>query len=568
MPSLTDLGSGAPDRTPRREPSPGVVGSDVKEAPGSIRLRLQAAADRVHGSIPEARGGHGGELSVAMIAAIVAITIAGAVLRFATLSQSVWFDEAGTIINVSGNLAHVFSTVSYKEVAPPLYFVCLWIWRHIFGTSAVDMRTLSALAGALTIPVAFAVADRLVARRAAVVTTILVAANPVMLYYSQELRMYSLLVLLCALGLLAFLVTLRIPSKRNLTLWAAVSALAMATHYFAALAVFPEGALLLLVAWRRQVALRPTAVAIGATTLTLVPLAALLVYQYGRGYSYVQGILTSPFVLQPFTAQTAASGDHLSQIAQQVLIGPGGPWKAQLTILGSLIFVLAVHLLGRLPRPQLRGAELAATLSVPGVLMASGFLALHIGLDARYLLPVAVPVAVLIGCGLGSAESGKLGLAATALLCGMWLLVGITSATVPRLGGREDTRGAARALGVAHVGRLIAIDQRWDLVPLEEYRPAARVYGDPRARITELDVVAMPSRGFPSGSDANRPPPPRLLGLPGGMRLTRITWGPTFVIERYTARRPVTVRLSPPAGTFTSDWRFLYEPRGGRISSL
>jgi len=469
---------------------------------------------------------------------------------------------------VSGSLGHVFSTVSYKEVAPPLYFVCLWCWRHIFGTSAVDMRTLSALAGTLTIPVVFAVADRLVGRRAAVVTTLLVAVNPVLLYYSQELRMYSLLVLLCGLGLLACVVALETPSKRNLSLWATVSVLALATHYFAALAVFPQAALLLLDAGRRHVHRRRTVVAVGATAVSLVPLAALLVHQYGRGYSYVQGVLTSPFVLQPFTARTAASGNVAAQIEQQVLIGPGGPAKYHLTLLVSLIFLLGIGLLLRLRLPRLRAAELAVLLTLPGVVMALGFLALHIGLDGRYLLPVAVPAAIVIGCGLGSARSGKLGLAATALLCGVWLLVGISSASESRFGSREDTRGAARALGVAGTGRLIAIDQRWDLQPLQEYLPSARVYRQRRVRITEMDVIAMPLRGFPSGSDADRPPVPTLSGLPHGLRLSRIIRGATFVIERYDARSGVTVAIAPAAGTFSADWRFLYEPRGGRISSL
>jgi len=545
----------------------GAPRAELSSSAANIQTRLAAATDRLHDTICESGGDRSG-LSRATVGVVAAITLAGAILRFATLSQSVWFDEAGTIINVSGNLAHVFSTVSYKEEAPPFYFVCLWIWRQAFGTSAVDMRTLSALAGSLTIPVVFAVADRLVQRRAAVVTTILVAANPVLLYYSQELRMYSLLVLLCALGLLFFLVALRIPSKRNLGLWSVVSALALITHYFAALAVFPEGALLLLVAWRRQAARRPTAIAVGVTALTLIPLAALLAYQYGRGYTYVQRILTSPFVLQPFNARTAASGNSPSQIVQQVLIGPGGPDKALLTFLVLLIFVVALGFLRRLPSPRLRAGEFALMLTIPGTLTAAVFLALQIGIDGRYLLAVAVPAAVAIGCGLGSAESGKLGLSAAALLCGIWLLVGITSATESRFGSREDTRGAARALGVADTDRLIAINQRWDLVPLEEYRPAAEVYGRSRARITELDVVTMPWRGFPSGSDANRASPPKLSGLPSGLHLTRVIWGATFVIERYIARRPLSVRISPAAGTFTADWRFLYEPRGGRISSL
>ncbi len=72
----------------------------------------------------------------------------------------------------------------------------------------------SALAGVLTVPVAFAAARRLFSPRAGVILAALVACNPLLIWYSQEARSYALLVLLTSLSLLAFLRAREEPSPR------------------------------------------------------------------------------------------------------------------------------------------------------------------------------------------------------------------------------------------------------------------------------------------------------------------------------------------------------------------
>jgi hypothetical protein len=218
--------------------------------------------------------------------------------------------------------------------------------------------------------------------------------------------------------------------------------------------------------------------------------------------------------------------------------------------------------------PDRRGAEFALMMTLPGAATALVFLVLQIPLQGRYLLPLWLPALIAVGCGLGSARAGRIGVTATASLCALWLGVAITSATVPRLASREDSRGAARALGLAAANRLVAIDQTWDALPIQLYRPQARVYVRRLVSVSELDVVAMPGNGFPSGSYHDRPAPPHVLGLPAGMELRQIVRGSTYVVERYTASRPVALDIAPSGGIFTARWRFLYEPAGSRVGDL
>ncbi len=60
--------------------------------------------------------------------------------------------------------------------------------------------------------------------------------NPMLLWYSQEARAYSLFALLCAVSALYFVRALRRGQGSDVTAWGIASALALATHYFA---IFP-----------------------------------------------------------------------------------------------------------------------------------------------------------------------------------------------------------------------------------------------------------------------------------------------------------------------------------------
>ena len=66
-----------------------------------------------------------------------------------------------------------------KETTPPLYFVLAWVWARVFGTGEVGLRLLSALCGIATVPVVFACARELVARKVALVAAATGCDQPV-----------------------------------------------------------------------------------------------------------------------------------------------------------------------------------------------------------------------------------------------------------------------------------------------------------------------------------------------------------------------------------------------------
>ncbi len=166
----------------------------------------------------------------------------GLLLRVPTLdAQSFWIDEAFTVDLLRGGLAELGNT----ESTPPLYYALAWVWSQVAGDGEFGLRMLSALLGAATVPAVFAAGAALGSRRVGLAAAALATVNPLLVWYSQEARAYALLLVLGTLSFAFFARALHEPRTRVLAGWAAASALALLTHYFAVFLVFPEAVWLL-----------------------------------------------------------------------------------------------------------------------------------------------------------------------------------------------------------------------------------------------------------------------------------------------------------------------------------
>ncbi len=161
---------------------------------------------------------------------VLALTALGAALRFATLDrQSFWLDELVTASLLDRGFVDALREVPRSEATPFVYYIVAWAWGSLFGLGEAGLRSLSALAGTATIPVAYGAGAVLVSRRSGLVAAALVAVNPFLIWYSQEARSYALLALFGAASVLAFGFALR-GAGRWVVAWAAVSVPAIATR--------------------------------------------------------------------------------------------------------------------------------------------------------------------------------------------------------------------------------------------------------------------------------------------------------------------------------------------------
>jgi 4-amino-4-deoxy-L-arabinose transferase-like glycosyltransferase len=128
----------------------------------------------------------------------------------------------------------VLRAVRLSDTSPPLYYLLLNGWTRWAGASDAALRLFSALWALASIPLLWVIARRVGGEAAALPTVVLFAVCPLGLYYSVEGRMYSLLVFL-VVSMVALTFALRTEGAKPWRVgpWAAVSAAALLTHYFA-----------------------------------------------------------------------------------------------------------------------------------------------------------------------------------------------------------------------------------------------------------------------------------------------------------------------------------------------
>ncbi len=189
--------------------------------------------------------------------ALGAIVVLGGALRFYGLTiQSLWSDElASWYFSRPEGVLRVVSAVR-EDVHPPGYFVILHFAQAVFGDSEWALRLPSAIAGWLCIPAVYLLGRRIYSEREGLVAALLVAVSWAGVYFSQETRSYSVLILLSTVT--AFLwwgVMLGLRGERRLpkaeTVAYVIAAIICAyTHYFGALFIALQGAALAGLAYR------------------------------------------------------------------------------------------------------------------------------------------------------------------------------------------------------------------------------------------------------------------------------------------------------------------------------
>ncbi len=129
--------------------------------------------------------------------------------------------------------ARVLRAVWLSDTSPPFYYLLLYGWTFVFGTSDFILRFFSVVWSLACFPLFASIARRVAGRDAVLPACILFAVSPLTIYFSNEARMYSLL-LFCVL--VTAWVSLRLHERGGglglHALWIVASAAGFLTHYF------------------------------------------------------------------------------------------------------------------------------------------------------------------------------------------------------------------------------------------------------------------------------------------------------------------------------------------------
>jgi mannosyltransferase len=188
--------------------------------------------------------------------ALLAIMLLGAVLRLYGLGfQSLWGEElASWDFSTRETISQVIGGVR-SDSDPPLYFLILRFAQWIFGDSEWALRLPSALAGWLCIPAIYLLGKRIYSEREGLIAALFLAVLWAPIYYSQEARSYSMLILLSILtayfwwGVMLGLRYRRELPAREAALYVICAVLCAYLHYFGLLLVVLQGAALAALAY-------------------------------------------------------------------------------------------------------------------------------------------------------------------------------------------------------------------------------------------------------------------------------------------------------------------------------
>jgi 4-amino-4-deoxy-L-arabinose transferase-like glycosyltransferase len=143
-------------------------------------------------------------------------------LRFYGLTHhSLWYDEGLSLMRSDGDtLGQVLETLNNTpyDKYQPTYFIGLFYWRRLFGDTEFALRAFSVLLGLGSIALTASISRRLFGPRHALWTAAIMAASAYHVYYSQEVRAYSLVMMLAALQLWLFSPAL-LPRFKVCSIW-------------------------------------------------------------------------------------------------------------------------------------------------------------------------------------------------------------------------------------------------------------------------------------------------------------------------------------------------------------
>lgn len=412
--------------------------------------------------------------------------------------QPFWLDEVFTYQRIHLDTAALIAD-SFANRHMPNYFLLL---RSLMPAQPdfAALRLPSALFGALSVGVVFAIGRQVAGRFAGCVAALLMALAPTQVQYGQEARSYALLLLLIAIALWGLTALARQPARAALGwrrpggLWLAWTAWLAGT--IGALDLLGDalpwllasnGALFCL--WRRLRATHPPAVARGFRRIWLwsqvLVLACCLPFYLAIGLAS-NGRMADVFGWVPALSWhglwVVAGSTYLMRPAEVVQFGlmPAG-----VAVLSPCVAALCGLGLFRL-RGRLEGHVLGLALAVLPLLLLTVSLVKPM-LVPRYLLWSAVPFFVLAGVGAATLPRRWRPAAAVALcllcLCNLWPVYRVEAKP------RWD-RTAAMLATVAQPGDTIYVDDPNALTMLATLRPRGQPPLDSKAVVTgRLDLA-------------------------------------------------------------------------------
>jgi uncharacterized membrane protein len=158
-----------------------------------------------------------------------------------------WSDEIFSM-QISRSWSVMLEYFRKYENNMSLYYITLHGWTRVFGDSEVAAHSLSLLYASFTLPVFYKLARVWLNKSTALLCGILLAANPLFVFFSLEVRSYAMLVLACTISTLIFVRLARKPGLVLAICYGLSVVMATYAHYFGILLILVHA---LTIPWRK-----------------------------------------------------------------------------------------------------------------------------------------------------------------------------------------------------------------------------------------------------------------------------------------------------------------------------
>lgn len=217
-------------------------------------------------------------------------------IRLIGLNQSLWLDEATTAKVVqSFSYLGILTKFSPGDFHPPLYYFVMKFWTTLFGYSEILLRIPSVIFSLLCGWIIYQIGKVLKNEKVGFWSAVFFLFNPLIVYYSREVRMYTMTVFLLAVATYYFILVIRNSNCIiNLVLFSLFCGLSFLTFYGSA---FYIAALLLLLLYKKQY--KPFSVSCILFAFFLLIVAPLLLRQHASSRNALGTVINWKQVLGP-----------------------------------------------------------------------------------------------------------------------------------------------------------------------------------------------------------------------------------------------------------------------------
>lgn len=132
----------------------------------------------------------------------IAITLIGGWLRVFLLgNKGMWLDETFSVWLANHSVLDMMQWMIKIDQHPPLYYLLLHYWIAHYGDTPYYARLFSALFGTITIPIIYLIGKRISGVLVGLAAAVFMCFSTFNIYYSQEARMYTLLMFNAAMAI-------------------------------------------------------------------------------------------------------------------------------------------------------------------------------------------------------------------------------------------------------------------------------------------------------------------------------------------------------------------------------